>query len=60
MFKLRKQEFSYVEKQLGLHLQMNPFGEVERFKLKITNSLVLNSKWHHAEQEKETRFHSLE
>lgn len=47
-------------KQLGLHLQMNPFGEVERFKLKITNSLVLNSKWLHAEQEKGTRFHSLQ
>lgn len=47
-----------MEKQLGLHLQMNPFGEVERFKLKITNSLVLDSKWRHAEQEKRTRFHS--
>lgn len=35
---------------------MNPFGEVERFKLKIINSLVLNSKWHHAEQQKETWF----
>lgn len=49
-----------MEKQLGLHLQMNPFGEVERFKLKITNSLILNSKWHHAEQEGGTHFHSLQ
>lgn len=30
-------------------------GRFENFKLKITNSLVLlNSKWHHAEQKKET------